>query len=128
MVYIHSGILRIYKWNEIISFAATLMGLELITKRSKSERERQIPYEWNIIVDTTKYRGIPGGAGSKEFACQFRRCMRCRFNPWIGKIPWRQKCQPTLVFLPGKSHEQRRLVGCSPWGHKESDGTEHLNT
>jgi len=27
------------------------------------------------------------------------------------------------VFLPGKSHGQRNLVGCSPWGHKESDTT-----
>ena len=36
------------------------------------------------------------------------------FNPWVGKIPWRRKWQPTLVFLPGKSHGQRSLVGCSP--------------
>ena len=35
--------------------------------------------------------------------------------------------QPTLVLLPGKSHGQRSLVGCSPWGHKESDTTEHLH-
>ena len=34
--------------------------------------------------------------------------------------------QTTLVFLPGKSHEQRSLVGCSPWGHKESSMTERL--
>ena len=39
-------------------------------------------------------------------------------------IPWRRKWQPTPVFLPGKFHGQRRLVGCSPWGHKESDTTE----
>ena len=32
--------------------------------------------------------------------------------------------QPTAVLLPGKSHGQRSLVGCSPWGHKESDMTE----
>ena len=31
--------------------------------------------------------------------------------------------QPTPVFLPGKSHGQRSLAGCSPWGHKESDIT-----
>ena len=41
-----------------------------------------------------------------------------------GKIPRRRKWQPTPVFLPGKSHRQRRLVGYSPWGHKESDTTE----
>ena len=32
--------------------------------------------------------------------------------------------EPTPVFLPGKSHGQRRLVGYSSWGHKESDTTE----
>ena len=37
---------------------------------------------------------------------------------------WRRKWQPTPVFLPGKSHGQRSLVGCSPWGHTESDTTE----
>ena len=41
--------------------------------------------------------------------------------PGVRKIPWRRKWQPTLVSLPGKSHGQRSLVGCSPWGHKELD-------
>ena len=56
-------------------------------------------------------------------------CLQSRrpgFNPWVGKIPWRRKWQPTTVFLPGESHEQRSLVGYSPWGHKESDMTEQL--
>ena len=38
----------------------------------------------------------------------------CRFSPWIRKIPWRRKCQPTPVFLPGESHGQRSLAGYSP--------------
>ena len=42
--------------------------------------------------------------------------------------PWRRKWQPTPVFLPEKSHGQRRLVGYVPWSHKELDMTEHLNT
>ena len=41
-----------------------------------------------------------------------------RFNPWVRKIPWRRKWQPTLVFLLGESHEQRSLAGYSPWGLK----------
>ena len=40
------------------------------------------------------------------------------FAPWVGKIPWRRKWQPTPVFLPGKYHGQRSLVGYSPWGRK----------
>ena len=39
---------------------------------------------------------------------------------------WRRKWQPTPVFLPGEFHGQRSLAGYSPWGHKESDTTEHL--
>jgi len=49
------------------------------------------------------------------------------FNPWIRKIPWRRKWQPTPVLLPGKSHGQRSLVGYSPWDLKESDMTERLH-
>ena len=40
---------------------------------------------------------------------------------------WRRQWHPTPVLLPGKSHGQRSLVGCSPWGHKESDMTEWLH-
>ena len=40
--------------------------------------------------------------------------------------PWRREWQPILVLLPGESHEQRSLAGCSPWGLKESDTTERL--
>ena len=40
--------------------------------------------------------------------------MRCGFDPWVRKIPWRRVGQPTLVFLPGESHGQRRLAGYSP--------------
>ena len=54
-------------------------------------------------------------------------CERPRFNPWVRKIPWRRKRQPTPVFLPGKSHGQRSQVGYSPWGCKESDTTEQLH-
>jgi len=49
----------------------------------------------------------------------------CRFDLWLRKIPWRRKWQPILekwnfpVFLAGESHEQRSLVGYSPWVAKE---------
>ena len=41
--------------------------------------------------------------------------------------PWKRQWQPTPVLLPGKSHGQRSLVGCSPWGREESDTTERLH-
>ena len=56
----------------------------------------------------------------KETTCQWGRC---RFNPWVSKIPWRRKWQPTPVFLPGKSHKQRCLVGYSPTGRRDLEMT-----
>ena len=55
------------------------------------------------------------------------QCGRDSFDPWVGRIPWRRKWQPTPVVLPGKSHWQSSLVGYSPWGHRESDTTERLS-
>ena len=62
------------------------------------------------IKPTTCYALIrsPSGSDGKESTCQGRRR---RFDPRVGKIPWRRKQQPTLVFLPGKSHGPRSLAG-----------------
>ena len=46
------------------------------------------------------------------------------FDLWARKNPWKRKWKPTPLFLPGKSHGQRSLVGYSPWGLKVSDTTE----
>ena len=46
------------------------------------------------------------------------KCRRRGFVPWVGKIPWRRKCKPSPVFLPGEFHEQRRLTGYNLWGYK----------
>ena len=54
----------------------------------------------------------------RESICQ---CRRCRFDTWVGKICFSRKWQPIPVFLPGKFHGQRSLVGYSPWGGKELD-------
>ena len=43
---------------------------------------------------------------------------RQEFDPWVRKIPWRRKWQPTPVLLPGESRARRTLAGCSPWGRK----------
>ena len=61
----------------------------------------------------------------KEPTHQCRRQKRWGFSPWAGKIPWSRKWQPTPVFLPGKFHGQRSLVGYNPWGRTESDMTAH---
>ena len=47
---------------------------------------------------------LPADAGNK----------RCRFSPWVGKIPWRRKRQPTPVLMPGEPHGQGSLAGYGP--------------
>ena len=75
--------------------------------------------EWGAIAFSI------GGTGGKESTYQCRRCHWHRFDPWIRKLQWSRKWQPTPVFLPGKSHGQRSLACYSPWGHTESDMSDH---
>ena len=65
--------------------------------------------------------GFPGGSDGKESACNVRR-----FNPWVGKIPWRREWLPTLVFLLGEPHGQRSLAGWATGHGVMLDTTEHL--
>ena len=64
----------------------------------------------------------------KNLPANERALKKLRLDPWVGKIPWRRAWQPTLVSLPGDSHGQRSLAGYRPWGSKEPDMTQHLNT
>ena len=45
---------------------------------------------------TLESHWLPGGASGKESACQWRRHKRLRFDPWVGKSPWRRAWQPIL--------------------------------
>ena len=76
-----------------------------------------------IVVRSTQYWGFPGGSDGKESACNAGDLGSI---PGSGNIPWRRAWQPTPIFLSGEFHGQRRLVGYSPWGRKESDMTEYL--
>ena len=60
----------------------------------------------------------------KEFTCW---CRRREFDPWVGKIPWRRKWQPSPVFLPGKSYGQRAWQ-VTIHGVTELDMTERAYT
>ena len=65
-----------------------------------------------------------------NFCCKFTNCgnlalivmyfVSFTFKEWASHFT-------TPVLLPGKSHGRRSLVGCSPWGHYESDMTERLH-
>ena len=71
---------------------------------------------------------FPRWLSGKESTCQCRRCRSCGFNPWVEKIPWRRKWQPSPISLSGESHGLRSLAGCSPCDHKESGMTEHTRS
>ena len=61
---------------------------------------------------------------SRSMALVVKSHKRPGFYPWVGKIPWGRKWQPTPVLWPGESHGQRSQVGYSPWGRRELDLTE----
>ena len=58
-------------------------------------------FSWYFLFSLA-FPGLPKWNSGKESTCQCWRCRRCRFCPWIGKIPWRRKGQPTPILLPGK--------------------------
>ena len=72
--------------------------------------------------------GLPRWLSGKEPACHCRRCKRHGLDPWVGKISWRRKWQPTSVFLSRKFYGQRSLAGYSSWSCKELDMTERMHT
>ena len=76
------------------------------------------PLEWKSFsfgIHSRSQPGLlPGGAAAKSLPA----VQELRFSPWIRKIPWRRKRQPTPLCLPGESYGQRSLVGYSPWGRK----------
>ena len=67
------------------------------------------------------FSAVPGSSDGKASAYNARDPGLIR----VRKIPWRRKWHPTPIFLPGKFHEPRSLVGYSPRNHKVSDLTEH---
>ena len=81
--------------------------------------------EWNIFYQIIRPESFPIGSAVKNLPAMQEIL---GFNPWVRKIPWRKKWQPTPVFLPGESHGQRSLEGYSPKVWKELGMTEKLNT
>ena len=127
-------VLEIYTEHEIS--VQSVISVQNVTFTTCTQMVQKTAYEYIYIyrhkcgtLYTNLYlqTGFPVGASSKESACRCRRCQRHRFDPWVRKISWRRKGQPTLVFLPGKFHGQRSLVGYSLWGLKELDTTERAH-
>ena len=74
---------------------------------------------------------LPRWHSGKEFFCQYRRCRKHGFNPWVKKMPWSGKWKPTPVLLPGKFHGQRawHTTSTGSWrvGHNWACMHEYTN-
>ena len=96
-------------------FSIKLEKIKAVIKKKKDS------WAWRIKVFHNQYLTLTIRWHShKESTCQCRRHKRLDLIPEWGRFPWSKKRQPTPVFLPGKFHEQRSLVGYSPWGCMES--------
>ena len=100
-------------------------------EKTEGRRRRRQRMRWldritdSVDINFSKLQRLPRWLSCKESACQRRRL---GLDPWVRKILLRKKWQPIPVFLPGKWHGQRSLVGYSPWGCKESYVTKHTHT
>ena len=89
-----------------------------LTKRGHWIKAKEIWINYGLYLGfpgDSVVKNLPANAGDEDLI------------PGSGRCPGEGNWQPTLVFLPGKSHGQRSLVGYSPRGCKESDTTEWLN-
>ena len=106
----------------ILDFWESVFQREFGWRSHYGKEEKQNP---RCLAGSKQILGLRWWLSGKESACQ---CKRPGFDPWVRKIFWRRKWQPTPVPLPGKSHGQSRLVGYSPWVAEESDMTYWLNS
>ena len=86
-------------------------------------REDKLSYNQQAFLVNCLKKGLPRWLGGKKKNLP-ANAEDTGLNPWVGKIPWRRKWQPTPLFLPIEVHEQRCLVGYSPLGCKELDTAE----
>ena len=119
---ISSPLPLLHNWNPYSFSLLSTLDIHFWTNKWRKDGESDPCFLnlWSLLIENH----ASGWCSGKEPACQCRRHKRHRFNPWVRKIPWRGKQQPTSGILPGKTHGQRSPVGYSPRGHKESDMTE----
>ena len=112
---IHLWFIHLFLWVFFIA-CLLLLGCELQVGRDICFVHYYIPNAWSF----------PIGTSGKESTCQCRRC-----ETWVQSLSQEdaleQEVTTSLVFLSGKFFGQRSMVSCCPWGHKESDTTEHIS-
>ena len=88
-------------WFGLLAVQGTLKNL-LQLRNSKASSLRHSDFFIVQLSHVYMIIGLPRWLSGKESSCQCRSWKGCGFDPWVGKIPWRRKCQPAPVFLPGK--------------------------
>ena len=78
-----------------------------------------------IILRLTINLGLPWWLSGKESTCQ---CRRCRFDPWVWKIPWRRAWQLSPVFLPGEFLWTEEPGWLQPMGSQRAGHDWEINT
>ena len=124
LAYVFKNILYVLSFCSDFNFSQkTPVYLELIVICERAPISPQSIIMSSESADICRVLSFNNAFPGKESACQCRRCRRCGLDPWVGKIPWKREWQPALELLPGKSHRQRSLAGCNPWGHRGLDTT-----
>ena len=82
----------------------------------------------HLSAEATICLGFPDGASGKDFCLPVPEMQENVVIPGLRRSPGVENSTLLQIFLPGKFHGQRSLVGCSPWGCKESHMTECVHT
>ena len=94
-------------WAAVYGVTQSRTQLKQLSSSSSSSSSKE---KWASQVALV-VKNLPANAGDVK---------RLGFDPWVRKIPWNRRWQPTLVFLPGKSHGRRSLAGCTVHGVMKS--------
>ena len=89
-------------------------GPDIVHQGIQTSCWRQWGSTWFFITKDVPWRGASQVVLVKNSSVSAGRLKRCGFHLCVGKIPWRRARQPTPIFLPGKFHGWRSLVGYSP--------------
>ena len=98
-------------------------------EEEKNDTDTHIIPWWIFVSEYTHSQASQ--VSGKESTCQCRRHNRHRFNPWVEKIPWRRKWQPTLAFLPGQrslADTVPRVARSQTWLHSWARMHTHSHT
>ena len=128
---------RVAHWKSPGNVGITQNGEFLHPSTSRGERPylRILPMTILLLISPQRYYDL--GPLRAHLEIEWESCYIVISAVSTGSLTWsllgfiplkrRRQWYPTPVLLPGKSHGQRSLVGCSPWGGKESDMTERLH-